>query len=107
MYILDSGILSVNKDSRVLQRTSEAFAFRQESFTTESVVICIIGGTIGVILGVGVGYFISSSMGYPTLASLFSILISAGFSLAIGVFFGYYPANKAAKLKPLDALRYE
>ena len=76
-------------------------------FITESVIICIIGGIIGLILGGVFGYLGSSLLKFPTIASFQSVFIAVGFSTAIGVFFGYYPANKAAKLNPIDALRYE
>ena len=46
-------------------------------------------------------------MGYDAVVSVSSVVIAVGFSMAIGIFFGYYPANKAAKLNPIDALRYE
>ena len=76
-------------------------------FITESVVICVIGGIIGIILGIGLGTVAVKLMGYEAAVSIESIIIAVGFSMAIGVFFGYYPANKAAKLNPIDALRYE
>ncbi len=76
-------------------------------FITESVVICLIGGAIGMLAGVGLGTFAVKMMGYEAAVSVESIVIAVGFSMAIGVFFGYYPANKAAKLNPIDALRYE
>lgn len=76
-------------------------------FITESVVICLIGGIIGIIAGVGLGSLAVKLMGYSAVVSIESIVIAVGFSMAIGVFFGYYPANKAAKLNPIDALRYE
>ena len=76
-------------------------------FITESVVICLIGGIIGIVLGVVLGLFAVKLMGYDGMVSIQSIVIAVGFSMAIGVFFGYYPANKAAKLNPIDALRYE
>ena len=76
-------------------------------FITESVVICIMGGLIGIILGIALGSVAATYMGYSTTVSVAAIIVAVGFSMAIGVFFGYYPANKAAKLNPIDALRYE
>ena len=76
-------------------------------FITESVILCMIGGIIGVALGIGLGALLSSVVGMSAKPSIASILIAVGFSMAIGVFFGYYPANKAAKLDPIEALRYE
>ncbi|MCR4694434.1 MAG: ABC transporter permease [Pseudobutyrivibrio sp.] len=76
-------------------------------FITESVVICVIGGIIGIILGIALGSLAMKVMGYQAAISVSSIVIAVGFSMAIGIFFGYYPANKAAQLNPIDALRYE
>ena len=76
-------------------------------FITESVVICLIGGIIGIILGISLGTLAVSLMGYEASVSVESIIVAVGFSMAIGIFFGYYPANKAALLNPIDALRYE
>jgi putative ABC transport system permease protein len=76
-------------------------------FIVESVFICMIGGAIGILLGLGLGNIGASFLGYPAVASLDNIALAVGFSTAIGVFFGYYPANKAAKLDPIEALRYE
>lgn len=76
-------------------------------FIIESIVICIIGGAIGIVIGCLGGMAAANYVGASATPSLRSILISLGFSMAIGVFFGYHPANKAAKLNPIDALRYE
>lgn len=79
----------------------------REQFVVESIIICLVGGLIGILLGTLLGYTGSSLLDAPSLPSLGSIALAVGFSLAVGVFFGYYPANKAAKLDPIEALRYE
>lgn len=76
-------------------------------FIVESIVICLIGGIIGIILGVVMGIVFSNLLGTAAVPSVNSIILSISFSMAIGVFFGYYPANKAAKMDPIEALRYE
>lgn len=76
-------------------------------FIVEAVIICLIGGMIGIVLGVAGGMFGANLLGAPATPSIGSIIFAMGFSMAIGVFFGYYPANKAAKMDPIEALRYE
>lgn len=76
-------------------------------FIIEAMMLCLVGGAIGVVVGVSGGSFAAVKLGYEASASVSSIVSSLAFSLAIGVFFGYYPANKAAKMNPIDALRYE
>jgi putative ABC transport system permease protein len=78
-----------------------------QQFLIESMIVCLIGGTIGVLLGIGTAMFTSQYVKVPTLLSWESIVIAFGFSSAIGIFFGLYPAHKAARLNPIDALRYE
>lgn len=77
-------------------------------FITEAVIICIIGGILGIAAGIGIGAVACKLVQHiPMVMSWQSIAGSFGVSLAIGVFFGYYPANKAAKMDPIEALRYE
>lgn len=76
-------------------------------FIMEAIVLCLIGGAIGILLGIGIAAIATNMMGYAVSPSMTGIVLSVSFSIFIGVFFGYYPANKAAKLNPIEALRYE
>lgn len=76
-------------------------------FIVESIVICLIGGIIGIVLGCALGMFAANLLECPVEPSIRGIIISLSFSTGIGIFFGYYPANKAAKMDPIEALRYE
>lgn len=76
-------------------------------FIIESVILCLVGGCFGIIAGLALGAVAASLLGYSAAAPVAAIVIAVAFSMVIGVFFGYYPANKAAKLNPIDALRYE
>ena len=76
-------------------------------FLIESTMISILGGIIGIFVGIGVAQLISEFGNFKTVISSLSIAISFGFSLFVGIFFGMLPARKAAKLDPIDALRYE
>ena len=77
-------------------------------FLVEAMTLSCIGGIIGIILGVGITMIVAAnSTNIPAQLSISSIIISFAFSAATGIFFGYYPAHKASKLTPIDALRYE
>ncbi len=76
-------------------------------FLAEAVMLTFIGGAIGIILGSGLAYGIAFFTGMATKISLFSIILAFSVSAAIGIGFGYWPAQKAAKLNPIEALRYE
>ena len=76
-------------------------------FLIEAIILSSMGGTLGVILGVGSSQLISKLNGWPVLVSTTAIFGAVAFSAAIGVFFGFYPARKAAQLDPIEALRYE
>ena len=79
----------------------------QLQFLGESVMLSLLGGAVGVLLGVVGSYLIGRTLGWQMEVSLAAILVAAAFSFAVGVFFGYYPARKAALLDPIEALRYE
>lgn len=76
-------------------------------FMIESIVISFLGGLIGILLGVVVSQVVATFGGWPVVITASSVLLSFLFSSAIGLFFGWYPARKAAALNPIDALRYE
>jgi putative ABC transport system permease protein len=79
----------------------------RKQFLIESIVLSLIGGFIGIIFGIAISIIIPQMLGWPTLVSISAIAGSVLFSAAVGIFFGYYPARKAAGLDPIDALRYE
>ncbi|MBI3732529.1 MAG: ABC transporter permease [Chloroflexi bacterium] len=76
-------------------------------FLVEAIVLSMSGGLVGIAAGIGLSQAISDMAGWATLVSHDSILLAFGFSVAIGLFFGLYPARRAALLSPMDALRYE
>lgn len=94
----------------------------RQQFVIEAIVLCLIGGIIGILIGVGIGALLGQVAGFIIQSmyaeyssyiimevhpSVTAILLSLFFSMLTGVFFGYYPANKAAKMEVIDALRYE
>lgn len=74
-------------------------------FLTESVVICFIGGVVGLILGIALAATVAAVMNVPLSVKLWTVALAIGFSSAIGIFFGIYPAKRAAQLPPIEALR--
>ena len=76
-------------------------------FLTEAVLLTLIGGIIGMLLGIGGAKLVSVVFDWPTLISFQAIAMAFGFSGAVGIFFGFYPARKAASLNPIEALRHE
>ena len=76
-------------------------------FLVEALVLSLLGGVIGIILGVGASRIISDIFKWPTLVSIKALILSFSFSGGVGIFFGFYPARKAARMDPIEALRFE
>lgn len=76
-------------------------------FLTEAIVLCLLGGTLGIVLGRGSSYLVSAVLHWPTAVSVGAIVAAVIVSASVGVIFGFYPAWKASRLDPIDALRYE
>jgi putative ABC transport system permease protein len=79
----------------------------QRQFLSESVVLSLIGGAIGIFFGVGSSLVITKTLGWAVLISPMAIVLAVVFSMAVGIFFGFYPARKASRLDPIEALRFE
>jgi putative ABC transport system permease protein len=79
----------------------------QRQFLIEAIVLSCLGGLVGILLGTGASYLITNVFGWAVLISVKAIILAVAFSMGIGIFFGYYPARKAAQLDPIEALRYE
>ena len=76
-------------------------------FLIESIAMTLSGGMIGILLGVATSILLSLLAGWATKVTISNIFLAAGFSIAIGMFFGLWPAKKASELNPIEALRYE
>ena len=79
----------------------------QLQFLGESVMLSLVGGAAGVLLGLAGTFVVGQGLGWPVQISVSAVLLAAFFSVAVGLFFGYYPARKAALMDPIEALRYE
>ncbi|HCJ78450.1 MAG TPA: ABC transporter permease, partial [Desulfotomaculum sp.] len=78
-----------------------------KQFLIEAIVLCLAGGLLGIIIGAGGSMLVARLAKWPPLISFGTVLIAFAFSAAIGIFFGLYPAGRAAKMNPIEALRQE
>jgi putative ABC transport system permease protein len=76
-------------------------------FLTEATTLALLGGILGVLVGIALSVFIAELGGWPTVINIANVLLAMAFAGAVGCFFGFYPARKAARMAPIDALRYE
>jgi putative ABC transport system permease protein len=79
----------------------------QLQFLGESIMLSLVGGAAGVLVGIFGSYLVGQTLQWPIEMSVEAVAVAALFSVAVGVFFGYYPARKASRLDPIEALRYE
>lgn len=108
--IMNIMLVSVTERTREIGLRMAVGARRRDilvQFLVEAVTLCLIGGIVGVIVGLGGAALVANLAGWPVLIEPLALVVAVAFSGAVGVFFGYYPARKAARLDPIDALRYE
>jgi ABC-type antimicrobial peptide transport system permease subunit len=79
----------------------------RRQFLAEAIMLCLCGGIAGIALGRGASFLLTALLGWPTIPSLTAILIAVAVATSVGIIFGYYPAWKASRLDPIEALRYE
>ncbi|MCR4926275.1 MAG: ABC transporter permease [Clostridiales bacterium] len=107
MNIMLVSVLERTREIGIRKALGAKTATIMQQFLTESIIICLMGGIAGVILGIFMAWVVSVIMKIPLQISYLSIAVALLFSTAIGVFFGIYPAKKAATMPPIDALRNE
>lgn len=108
--IMNIMLVSVTERTREIGLRMAVGARRRDilfQFLVEAVTLSAIGGVIGVFAGIGGAALVANLAGWPVLIEPIALVIAVVFSAAVGVFFGFYPARKAAYLDPIDALRYE
>src|SRR5690606_17641831 len=76
-------------------------------FLVEATTLSVIGGLLGTLLGVGAAIAVAEFVGWRTLLGVDAIVLAVGFAAVIGIFFGFWPARKASRLQPIEALRHE
>jgi putative ABC transport system permease protein len=108
--IMNIMLVSVTERTREIGIRKAIGALKRDilaQFLLESIVLSVLGGTIGILLGWTISTAAGQALDVPTLVSLGNVALATGFAMAVGVIFGIYPAWRAASLRPIDALRYE
>ena len=107
MNIMMVSVTERTREIGIRKALGATFMNIMTQFLIESMVIGVIGGLIGILVGIGASQLISKFGNFTTVITATPIIVSFAFSVGIGLFFGIYPARKAAKLDPIEALRYE
>jgi putative ABC transport system permease protein len=108
--IMNIMLVSVSERTREIGLRLAVGARRRDirnQFLLEAVTLCILGGLLGILLGVGAAAAVAEMADWPVFIGPEALVLAAGFAAAVGVFFGFYPALKASRLDPIEALRYE
>jgi putative ABC transport system permease protein len=108
--IMNIMLVSVTERTREIGIRKAVGAKRRDvlmQFLVEAVVLSVIGGLLGILLGAGIAVLVEQSGLMTTVVSAEAMLLATGFSVAVGLFFGIYPSMRAARLHPMEALRYE
>ncbi|MFL5124185.1 MAG: ABC transporter permease, partial [Microvirga sp.] len=108
--VMNIMLVSVTERTREIGLRLAVGARRRDirnQFLTEAVTLCVLGGLIGLVVGTGAAWAVAKLAGWPIFLGTDAILFAVFFAASIGIFFGYYPARKAARLEPVEALRSE
>ena len=108
--IMNIMLVSVTERTREIGLRKAVGARRRDilgQFLIESVVMTLSGGAAGILLGSAIAWLLANVAGWATIVSALSVIVAAAFSIAVGIFFGLLPARQAARLNPIEALRYE
>jgi putative ABC transport system permease protein len=107
MNIMLATVLERTREIGIRRAVGAKRAEIMRQFLAEAVVICLVGCAMGLALGFLITKVISYYANWPTIVSVFSVILAVGVSTAVGIIFGIFPAHKAAKLNVIDSLRYE